>query len=57
MSDEISRIKIINPTYPVRPTSRPENENAPEERKRELPKRKSDDDPESDDKHSIDEYI
>ena len=60
MSDNISGVKIINPTYPVKPTQPSERDSRSGKRRKDPPRQESPDEKninDADDKPTIDEYI
>jgi hypothetical protein len=57
MSDGISGIKIITPSYPVKPVQPAQKDRESGKRERDPPASESDSDHEDNDKPVIDEYI
>jgi len=60
MSDNISGIKIVNPSYPVRPVQPSNADENSDNRREKKPPKQSDNDSEPDDaenKPTIDEYV
>lgn len=57
MSDGITGIKIIKPTYPVKPVQPSNKDRESGKRRKDSPLPKTNDAEESDDKPTIDEYI
>ena len=57
MSDPISGIKNVNPTYPVKPVQPAERDRESGKRKKDAPRPESTDNESTEDKPVIDEYI